>query len=269
MEPFFLWIENPASQDILHSDNLVISKKNCYETVSMTCVIPLSQPHPPQYNVKIISERWVGLSFQETFAISEFLLPDFEQTHTPLLDLCPLPKTALNCSLYESLYPWSHYNPIQTQVFHTLYHTDYNSLIGAPTGSGKTNIAEIAMFRQFNQDPEAKIIYIAPLKSLAKERYDDWNLRFGARSKMNKPVVELTGDFTPDVDALDKAKIIITTPEKWDGISRHWQHRAYVRRVGLIVIDEIHLLGQDRGPVLEVIVSRMRYISANLDIPIR
>eukprot|EP00971_Amphidinium_carterae_P212688 4220855-Amphidinium_carterae.2 len=48
-------------------------------------------------------------------------------------------------------------------------------------------------------------------------------------------------------------QVVITTPEKWDGISRHWQHRSYVRRVGLVVIDEIHLLGQDRGPVLEVL----------------
>ena len=39
--------------------------------------------------------------------------------------------------------------------------------------------------------------------------------------------------------------------------------------MGLIVIDEIHLLGQDRGPVLEVIVSRMRYISNQLDRNIR
>jgi len=31
--------------------------------------------------------------------------------------------------------------------------------------------------------------------------------------------------------------------------------------VSLVVIDEIHLLGADRGPVIEVIVSRMRYIS--------
>jgi activating signal cointegrator complex subunit 3 len=29
-------------------------------------------------------------------------------------------------------------------------------------------------------------------------------------------------------------------------------------QVGLLIIDEIHLLGADRGPVLEVIVSRMR-----------
>jgi replicative superfamily II helicase len=74
-------------------------------------------------------------------------------------------------------------------------------------------------------------------------------------------VLELTGDITPDIKALQKADVLITTPEKWDGISRNWQHRSYVQQVALVVIDEIHLLGQDRGPVIEVIVSRMRYIA--------
>ena len=37
-----------------------------------------------------------------------------------------------------------------------------------------------------------------------------------------------------------------------------------VAQVRLVIIDEIHLLGEDRGPVLEVIVSRMRYMSARL-----
>lgn len=46
--------------------------------------------------------------------------------------------------------------------------------------------------------------------------------------------------------ALQAADIIIATPEKWDGISRNWQNRAYVQKVGLLVIDEIHLLGGDR-----------------------
>ncbi|CAK9033484.1 unnamed protein product, partial [Durusdinium trenchii] len=111
------------------------------------------------------------------------------------------------------------------------------------------------------------VIYIAPLKALARERMEDWEERFQRR--LGKTVVELTGDFTPDIDALERADVVVTTPEKWDGISRHWQHRAYVRKVGLVIIDEIHLLGQDRGPVLEVIVSRMRYISCNLDKAIR
>ena len=46
--------------------------------------------------------------------------------------------------------------------------------------------------------------------------------------------------------ALLAADVIICTPEKWDGISRSWQNRGYVQRVGLLIIDEIHLLGGDR-----------------------
>jgi activating signal cointegrator complex subunit 3 len=79
----------------------------------------------------------------------------------------------------------------------------------------------------------------------------------------------LTGDFTPDMRALLAADIIISTPEKWDGISRNWHNRSYVTKVGLMVIDEIHLLGADRGPILEVIVSRMRYISSQTELPVR
>ena len=38
-------------------------------------------------------------------------------------------------------------------------------------------------------------------------------------------VVELTGDTAPDIRAIEQADVIVTTPEKWDGISRSWQNR--------------------------------------------
>ncbi|CAD7954207.1 unnamed protein product, partial [Amoebophrya sp. A25] len=266
-EPWFIWVEDPRAKDILHSEEWKLRKTEKDEEAVVSFVIPLQQPHPPQYVITIISSRWVGLKTVMEFSVSHLLLPaGGENMHTPLLELFPLPKTALQNRNYENLYNFSHFNPVQTQVFHTLYHTNHNVLVGAPTGSGKTNMAELAILR-LPHAPEQKVIYIAPLKALAKERMTDWSTRFG--KKLGKSIVELTGDFTPDVTALDAAQLIITTPEKWDGISRHWQSRAYVQRVGLVVIDEIHLLGQDRGPVLEVIVSRMRYISANLDVPIR
>jgi replicative superfamily II helicase len=44
--------------------------------------------------------------------------------------------------------------------------------------------------------------------------------------------------------------VLIVTPEKWDSISRGWARREYVQKVSLMIIDEIHLLGVDRGPVL-------------------
>lgn len=43
--------------------------------------------------------------------------------------------------------------------------------------------------------------------------------------------------------AVANADLIVTTPEKWDGVSRSWQTRSYVKAVALLVIDEIHLLG--------------------------
>lgn len=82
-------------------------------------------------------------------------------------------------------------------------------------------------------------------------------------------VVELTGDTTPDIRAIEKADIIVTTPEKWDGISRSWQNRSYVQAMRLLVIDEIHLLGDERGPVLEVIVSRTNFIASHTKFPVR
>ena len=219
-------------------------------------------PAGTNYNLEVISDRWFGIRFHHLIELEGLSVPDEDYPMTRLLPLRPIPVSVFNDDAFESLYKekFSFFNPIQTQVFHTLYHTDSNVLVGAPTGSGKTIISELAMLRVFKQTPKKKVIYIAPLKALAKERIIDWKLRLGG-SLLKKSVLELTGDCTPDLLALKDADLLITTPEKWDGISRNWQHRSYVSDVALVVIDEIHLLGQDRGPVIEVIISRMRYIA--------
>jgi len=76
-------------------------------------------------------------------------------------------------------------------------------------------------------------VYVAPLKSLVKERLKDWVPRM---QKIKKSVVELSGDFTPDIETLKKADIIVTTPEKWDGITRS-KDREYTKKVGLVIFD--------------------------------
>jgi activating signal cointegrator complex subunit 3 len=94
---------------------------------------------------------------------------------TELLDLRPLPVTALKNPLFEQLYSYfKFFNPIQTQVFFSLYQTDKNILIGAPTGSGKTIMSELAILHLMKERPELKTVYIAPLKALVRERLKDW-----------------------------------------------------------------------------------------------
>ncbi|KAL8056919.1 hypothetical protein ABFX02_04G150100 [Erythranthe guttata] len=265
---WWILVEDSENDHIYHSDLFTLTKKTAKaEPQKLSFTIPIFEPHPPQYIIRAISDSWLHAESFYTISFQNLALPEAHTTHTELLDLKPLPVTALGNETYEALYKFTHFNPIQTQAFHVLYHTNQNVLLGAPTGSGKTISAELALLHMFNTQPDMKAIYIAPLKALVRERMNDWRKRLV--SQLGKRMVEMTGDYTPDMNALLAADIIISTPEKWDGISRNWHTRGYVKKVGLMILDEIHLLGADRGPILEVIVSRMRYISSQTERSIR
>ncbi|KAK9503226.1 hypothetical protein O3M35_011843 [Rhynocoris fuscipes] len=268
-EPYWIWIEDPSDTNIYHSEYFIMTRKQVIhqEPQELVMTVPLVDPIPAQYVIRIMSDRWLGCTNSLAISVQNLILPESHPPHTELLDLQPLPVKAINNPVFEQLYKFSHFNPIQTQIFHCLYHTDHNVLLGAPTGSGKTIMAEIAMFRVFSNSPGSKVVYVAPLKALVRERIEDWKVRF--ERMINKSVVELTGDVSPDIQAIMKSDVIVTTPEKWDSISRSWQTRGYVQKVALIVLDEVHLLGEDRGPVLEVIVSRTNFISAHTEKTIR
>lgn len=268
-EPWWIWVEDPTNDHIYHSEYFLVLKKQVIskEAQLLVFTIPIFEPLPSQYYIRAVSDRWLGAEAVCIINFQHLILPERHPPHTELLDLQPLPITALGCEAYEALYNFSHFNPVQTQIFHTLYHTDCNVLLGAPTGSGKTVAAELAIFRVFNKYPTSKAVYIAPLKALVRERMDDWKVRI--EEKLGKKVIELTGDVTPDMKSIAKADLIVTTPEKWDGVSRSWQNRNYVKQVAILIIDEIHLLGEERGPVLEVIVSRTNFISSHTEKPVR
>nr|DBA26537.1 TPA: hypothetical protein GDO54_010781 [Pyxicephalus adspersus] len=268
-EPWWIWVEDPTNDHIYHSEYFLLQKKQVVmkEQQLLVFTIPIFEPLPSQYYIRAVSDRWLGAEAVCIINFQHLILPERHPPHTELLDLQPLPVTALGNRAYEALYKFTHFNPVQTQIFHTLYHTDSNVLLGAPTGSGKTVAAELAIFRIFNQYPTSKAVYIAPLKALVRERMEDWKVRI--EEKLGKKVVELTGDVTPDMKAIAEADLIVTTPEKWDGVSRSWQNRSYVQKVAILIIDEIHVLGDERGPVLEVIVSRTNFISSHTEKTVR
>lgn len=154
-------------------------------------------------------------------------------------------------------------NRIQSRCYPTAFHDDGNMLVCAPTGSGKTNVAMLTMLREIgkHRNPETgeimlddfKIVYIAPLKALVQEQVGNFGKRL---EPYGIKVSELTGDRQLTKAQIADTQVIVTTPEKWDVITRKATDSSYTRLVRLIVIDEIHLLHDDRGPVLESIVSR-------------
>ena len=98
-----------------------------------------------------------------------------------------------------------------------------------------------------------KIVYVAPMKALVQEMVGNFSSRLGV---FGIKVGELTGDSQMTKQQISETQIIVTTPEKWDVITRKSTDTSYTNLVRLIIIDEIHLLHDERGPVLESIIAR-------------
>ncbi len=103
-----------------------------------------------------------------------------------------------------------------------------------------------------------KIVYISPSKALCQERYQDWSTRL-PKIHPGLECVMFTGDANSDIAS---AHVILTTPEKWDSITRKWTDNLYlIGSVKLLLIDEVHLLGDgSRGGCLETIICRMKTV---------
>lgn len=265
---FWVLVEESDNSELLHVERLIINKKQLHNH-EMDFMVPLSDPLPAQLVVRVISDSWIGSETAHAISFQHLIRPTNETIRTNLLRLQPLPVTALHNKEIEAIYSpkFKYFNPMQTMTFFNLYNTNSNVFVGSPTGSGKTVVAELAIWHAFRDFPGSKIVYIAPMKALVRERVDDWRARI-ARATSHK-VVELTGDSLPEAKEIRESDIIVTTPEKFDGISRNWQTRTFVQLVSLVIMDEIHLLASDRGPILEMIVSRMNYIASQTKKPIR
>ncbi|KAG9102344.1 hypothetical protein FRC06_002103 [Ceratobasidium sp. 370] len=142
-------------------------------------------------------------------------------------------------------------------------------LVCAPTGAGKTDVAMLSILRVLDQhrpnktDPQRpividkstfKIIYVAPMKALAAEIVRKLGKRL---SWLSIKVRELTGDMQLSKAEIDETQIIVTTPEKWDVVTRKPTGEGELAsKIKLLIIDEIHLLNDERGAVIETIVAR-------------
>jgi len=135
-----------------------------------------------------------------------------------------------------------------------------NLLICTPTSSGKTLIAELAAMNSILHH-HGKAIYIAPLKSLATEKYKEFKQFYGEKAKIALSI----GD-KDDVDPkLHEYDLIITTSEKLDSLLRH--RVDWLKDIAVIIIDEIHLLNDtSRGPTLEILITILKEVLKKVQI---
>ncbi len=124
-----------------------------------------------------------------------------------------------------------------------------NIVVAAPTASGKTLIAELALLKAWLEGRKA--IYTTPLKSLASEKAEE----FRYWTRLGLKVGISTGDYDEPGEWLGKYDAIVSTYERLDSILR--LKPSWLPEVGVMVIDEFHMLrDSERGPIIELLTVR-------------
>ncbi|MFC7097144.1 DEAD/DEAH box helicase [Halobaculum marinum] len=158
---------------------------------------------------------------------------------------------------FADAFGFEEFNRMQREALPAILDRDENVVAAAPTASGKTALAELAICETLREDGTA--LFIAPLRALTNEKEAEWE-RF---EDMGYSVYVVTGERDLNPRRAERADILVMTPEKTDSATRKHESARYdfINDVDCCVIDEVHLLDSDkRGAVLEVTVSRLRRI---------
>jgi helicase len=145
-------------------------------------------------------------------------------------------------------------NPVQKEAIEKGVLEKKNLVISSPTSSGKTLIAELAGLNT-SLNEKKKMVYLCPLVALAREKYEN----FKKYESLGLKIALSVGNFDSDDPWLSKKDWIICSNEKMDSLIRHGAE--WIKDIGLIVVDEIHLIDDSsRGPTLEILLTILREI---------
>lgn len=170
---------------------------------------------------------------------------DADPVYTPASDLVP--------ASWVPYLPYPTYNPAQVQALDAIL-SPRPALIVAPTGAGKTMLGMTAALQTIMEQGR-KAAWLVPQRSLTAEldrELDTWRAQ-------GLKVVALSGESRADLDATREADLWVATTEKFESLCRSTSMKDAVSEIGVIIVDEIHLLGEPgRGPVLETLLARIQ-----------
>lgn len=167
----------------------------------------------------------------------KFLLSLSNNSKRPVLELWYSQREALKQSLLD---------PTKSAI-----------VISMPTSSGKTLLAELAILQAYNDDPESKIIYLAPTRALVTQI--SLTLKRHLGNQMTIRIATPSFELNPIEDAFlsQEFNVLVTTPEKLDLLVRT-EHQS-VKQVSLVVVDEAHNINEkERGARLELLLATLK-----------
>ena len=137
--------------------------------------------------------------------------------------------------------------------------SNHSVVVSAPTGSGKTLIADYIINRDVEKD--IRVIYTAPIKALSNQKYKEFTKDYGK---------DKVGLLTGDIVINPAAPVLIMTTEIFRNMAL--TNDKSLENINYVVLDEIHFINDiERGTVWEesIIFSKphVRFLCLSATIP--
>ncbi|KAJ9110457.1 hypothetical protein QFC19_001583 [Naganishia cerealis] len=248
-EPFYVWIEDETGMTIYQSQHVLFRQST--KTIDLEFVVPVLSEIPSNITVRVISDRWVGSEDDMSIDLTNLVMPARKCQYTPLLDL---PLLSLNSAFgtsplrdaYSRLF--TTFNPIQTQAFWTLFHTDSNVLLSAPSVSGKSTLVDVAAWRTIDKHSKGRILYVchnsAASDTFARVKRDTLVL---SNLRMMRLIRQA------DFSAHQTASTVLGVSTPSTALSNLTDYGAFFENLSLVVFDDLHLL----DPEYEMLILRV------------
>lgn len=149
------------------------------------------------------------------------------------------------------------YDPFQKKAIDFI-EQGHSVLVSAPTGAGKTAIAEYAIVKSLKEGQ--RVVYTAPIKALSNQKYRDFSARYPDQVGL------LTGDVSINPDA----PLVIMTTEIYR--NRLFEAPERLKNTSWVIFDEVHYLDDpQRGTVWEEAImfspEHMRFVALSATAP--
>ena len=133
-------------------------------------------------------------------------------------------------------------DPFQVESCVALENGD-SVLVAAPTGAGKTVVAEFAVYLAM-LEPAAKVFYTAPMKALSNQKFQEFVAEYGAAD---------VGLLTGDTNINSGARIVVMTTEVLRNML--YANSDLLKNLSFVIMDEVHYLADRfRGAVWEEVI---------------
>lgn len=143
---------------------------------------------------------------------------------------------------------------------------DRNLVYCAPTSGGKSMVAEVLMLRHMMRTGKPAML-VLPFVSICAEKAARYKRIFQLLPQdQRRTVVEFYGSLHTSTEIPHSAGIIVSTIEKANILVNQWLEEGSIERtISSVCVDELHMVGDaDRGYLLEIMLTKLRYISARI-----